>query len=317
VPAARILLWVSTIGAIALAVRAIAFAPLPPALAVLLLCAYLALVLCGVFFMRLQMFADVFWRGAEGARGVALTFDDGPSPEHTPRVLELLAAAGARATFFVIGRKADAHPELVRAIADAGHAIGVHGYQHDRLFSMRRPAYVRTDLARAVRTIEEITGQRPVLFRPPIGHTNAIIAKEAAALELELVGWSVRALDGTAGARAERVAERVVAGLRDGAVVLLHDAAERDDRTPASVEALPRILDAMRERGLAAVRVDAWMDEEARRAADAGSGGAARRRKARLRDGGARTRAGTESNEKEGAARAGASTSHPRPASTR
>jgi peptidoglycan/xylan/chitin deacetylase (PgdA/CDA1 family) len=272
VPLARILLWVSTIGAIALAVRAIAFTPLPLAVAVLLLCAYLALVLCGVFFMRLQMFADVFWRGDDDARGVALTFDDGPSPEHTPRVLELLAAAGAKATFFVIGRKAAAHPELVRAIAAAGHAIGVHGHEHDRLFSMRRPGYVRADLGRAVRTLEEITGERPVLFRPPIGHTNAIIAKEARALDLELVGWSVRALDGVAGARAERVAERVVAGLRDGAVVLLHDAAERDDRTPASVQALRRILEVMRERGLSGVRVDAWMDEEAERAAEAGSG---------------------------------------------
>ena len=271
-PVARVLLWVTTIGAIALAVRSIAFAPLPLLPALLALSAYVAFILCGVFFMRLQMFADVFWRGDGEARGVALTFDDGPSPEHTPRVLELLAKAGVRATFFVIGRKAAAHPELVRAIAAGGHAIGVHSHDHDRLFSMRRPAYVRADLEKAVRTLEEITGERPTLFRPPIGHTNAIIAKEARALELEMVGWSVRALDGVGGAKPERVAERVVGGLRDGAVVLLHDAAERDDRTPASVAALPRVLEVMDARGLAGVRVDTWMDAESERLASGAPG---------------------------------------------
>lgn len=273
-PLARILLWVTTIGAIALAARSALYGPPPLLPSLLALAVYVGFILCGVFFMRLQMFADVFWRGDDEARGVALTFDDGPSPEHTPRVLELLAKAGVRATFFVIGRKAAAHPELVRAIVAAGHAVGVHSYEHDRLFSMRRPAYVRADLEKAVRTLEGITGERPTLFRPPIGHTNAIIAKEARALELDLVGWSVRALDGVGGASAERVAERVVGGLRDGAVVLLHDAAERDDRTPASVAALPQVLQAMDKRGLAGVRVDAWMDAEAQRLASADANGA-------------------------------------------
>jgi len=260
VPPARALLWVSTAGAIALAIRSVAFTPVHTAIAVGTLLAYVTLVLCGVVFMRLEMFADVFWRGDEDARGVALTFDDGPSPEHTPRVLELLSRAGVKATFFVIGRKAAAHPELVRAMVDAGHAVGVHGYAHDRLFSLRRMGYVRRDLTLAIETLQKITGERPRLFRPPIGHTNALIAHVAKSLELTLVGWSVRALDGLRGAQPERVAERVESRLEDGAVILLHDAAEREDFVPASVKALPRILAAMKQRELTGVRVDEWID---------------------------------------------------------
>jgi peptidoglycan/xylan/chitin deacetylase (PgdA/CDA1 family) len=261
VPLARVLLYVATIGAFALVVRSIVVGPVHIAVAGVALVGYVALVLCGVLVLRLGMFADVVWRGEDDARGVALTFDDGPSAAHTPRILDLLDEAGVKATFFVIGRKAAAHPEIVRDIAKRGHAVGVHGYQHDRLFSLRSPGYVRTDLQRAIKTLEEIVGTRPTLFRPPIGHSNAVIAKAARKLELTVVGWSVRALDGVAGARPERVASRVARGLRDGAIVLLHDAAEHDDREPAAVAALPRILEAMRNKELDGVRVDAWLSE--------------------------------------------------------
>lgn len=268
-PPARIALYVATIGALALIVRSVVLGPIPLAVAALALGAYVALVTAGTLFLRLGMFADVTWRGPKDARGVALTFDDGPSPEHTPKILDLLDAAGVRATFFVIGRKAERHPELVRAIRARGHAVGVHGFAHDRLFSLRSPRFVREDLGRAVAVLEEITGEPPVLFRPPIGHTSARIAKVAGELGLACVGWSVRGVDGLRGARPERVAARVVPKLRDGAIVLLHDAAERDDFKPASLEALPRILAAMERKNLPGVTVEAWVPDLARERASA------------------------------------------------
>jgi peptidoglycan/xylan/chitin deacetylase (PgdA/CDA1 family) len=207
------------------------------------------------------MFLDVVSRGPDGARGVALTFDDGPSPASTPRILDLLDAAKVKATFFVIGRKAEAHPDLVRDIALRGHAIAMHSYAHDRLFSLKGAAYVRDDLTKALRVIEDITGERPALFRPPIGHSNPTIARVVKELGLEVVGWTVRALDGVAAADPKRVAARVKRGLRDGASVLMHAAAEREDREPASVAALPAILAAMERERLEGVRVDAWMTE--------------------------------------------------------
>lgn len=257
-PIARVVLYVATIGAIAVLVRSLFFEPIPLEAAGIALFAYIALVTSGTLFLRLGMFADVTWRGPKDARGVALTFDDGPSPEHTPRILELLDEAGVKATFFVIGKKADAHPELVRAIHARGHSLGVHGYLHDRLFSLRAPSFVEHDLERAVASLERITGDRPRLFRPPIGHTNARIAGAAKKLRLEIVGWSVRGVDGLRGARPARVVARVVPKLRDGAIVLLHDAAERDDFVPASLAALPKILEAMARKNLPGVTVDRW-----------------------------------------------------------
>jgi peptidoglycan/xylan/chitin deacetylase (PgdA/CDA1 family) len=259
VPLARILLYVATAGALSLIGRSVIFDPVPLPVALVALAAYVALIGSGVAFLRLGMFVDVVWRGPREARGVALTFDDGPSPEHTPKVLDLLAAARVKATFFVIGRKAAAHPDLVRAIAAAGHAVGIHGYEHDRFLTLRSPEAAGDDLAEAVAAVEAITGARPTLFRPPVGLTSPRLSRALSWFDLVVVGWSVRGLDGWAGARQERVAARVVPRLRDGAIVLLHDAAERDDFCPASVGALPRILEAMRNKDLDGVRLDAWI----------------------------------------------------------
>ncbi|EYF04041.1 polysaccharide deacetylase family protein [Chondromyces apiculatus] len=257
----RALLYAASAGAIALAARSVIVGPIPLVVAAVTVAVYLGLILCGVFILRLGMFVEVLSRGPADARGVALTFDDGPSPEHTPRVLALLDAAGVKATFFVIGRKAEAHPDLVREIVARGHAVGVHGYAHDRLFSLRPARVIEADLGKAVEVLTEITGARPTLMRPPVGHTSPPMARVIEALDLEVVGWSVRGFDGLGGAKAAQVAARIIPGLGDGAIVLLHDAAERDDHVPASIEALPRILDAMRAKDLDGVRVDHWLAE--------------------------------------------------------
>jgi peptidoglycan-N-acetylglucosamine deacetylase len=264
VPPARLVLYVASIGALGLTARSLLVRPIPVMWAAAAVVAYLLLIGAGVVFLRLQMFVDVIWRGPPGARGVALTFDDGPSPDHTPKVLDLLDGAGAKATFFVIGHKAEKYPSIVRDIVDRGHALGLHGHAHDRFFALRSPAFVRADLEREIAALERIIGDRPLIFRPPIGHSSPRIAKVVDALDLVVVGWGVRAMDGLGNARPERLAERVSSSLRDGLIVQLHDAAERSEHEPASVRALPAILEAMRERRLAGVRVDAWVDEAAR-----------------------------------------------------
>jgi len=258
-PVARLLLYVATAGALSIVGRSVLVAPVPVYVAVPALVAYVLFIGAGVAFLRLGMFVDVVWRGPPEARGVALTFDDGPSPEHTPRILDLLDEAGVKATFFVLGRKAAAHPAIVRAIADRGHAVAIHGYDHDRLLTLRSPEVVSDDIAEAITVVESITGARPAFYRPPVGLTSPRLAHALGWFDVTVVGWSVRALDGWSGARPDQVAARVARELRDGAIVLLHDASERDDFRPASVEALPRILAAMRARDLAGVRLDAWL----------------------------------------------------------
>ena len=258
----RGLLYLSAVSGIALGIRSVTKGAVSPEIAAGAAVTFASVIMAGVLEPRLAMFADVINRGEPSpeAPRVALTFDDGPSLEHTPRILDALAEADAHATFFVIGKKLEGERgKLVRRMREAGHAIGCHSFGHDRLFALRSETRVRDDLLRALNTIEDVTGESTSLFRPPIGHTNPTIARVAEELNLDVIGFSVRGYDGTSRANADKVRGRVISGLRDGAIVLLHDGAERDDFTPIAPEILPTVLLAMHERRLAGVTVDAML----------------------------------------------------------
>jgi peptidoglycan/xylan/chitin deacetylase (PgdA/CDA1 family) len=263
VPPARILFWAATVAGIAFTARSVLTAPPALPIAAASAIAYFALLFSGVFVLRLRMFADAVVHGKSDATGVVLTFDDGPDPVHTREVLDILDAHDAKATFFVLGTKAETHRDVVEEIVRRGHDVGVHGYAHDRLFAMRGRKRVRADLTKAIRVLEIITGKTPVLFRPPIGHTNPTIAAVADLLDLTTVGWSVRAREGLSRTKPEDVVRRISLGLEDGAIVLLHDAAERGDRKPAGVTALPAILEKIAAKNLRVVALSTWLDREA------------------------------------------------------
>lgn len=259
-PLARIVFYLATLGGIVFAARAVLTTP--PSLVVSLVAVggYVGIILAGVFVLRLRMFADAVVCGPASARGIVLTFDDGPDPIHTRKVLDILDAHNAKATFFVIGRKVEAHPDVVREIARRGHEVGVHGFTHDRLFSLRGGRRVRRDLEKAIRAIEKVTERRPTLFRPPIGHTNPTIARVADRLELTVVGWTAAGYDGLASANASKVVSRVAQALDDGVIILLHDAAERDDYEPIITKTLPAILDAAKDKHLEIIPLTTWVE---------------------------------------------------------
>lgn len=263
-PPARIALWLSSIAGISLLVRSLWFEPVPMGVAVGAMVAYLVLCVAGMIFPAFEMFGDAVSRAEPGPRLIALTFDDGPYPPTTRKVLEALAKAEQRATFFVVARKAQKYPELVKEMVEAGHEIALHGFQHDRLFAWRTPSHVQMDLRRSRDALTPLLAKPPRWFRPPMGMVSPRTAAGARKAGVELAAWSVRAFDGTAGATPERVTERITAGLKDGAIVLLHDAAEHDDFEPAGVAALPGILDAMAARGLTSVTLSELFAEEAR-----------------------------------------------------
>jgi peptidoglycan-N-acetylglucosamine deacetylase len=256
-PLARLGLWAYAGAGVTLGARAMLGGP-PPLLPTLLgLGGYLALGTAGVFWPERGMYGSPLWRGPNRPE-VALTFDDGPNPHTTPRVLEALDAANVKATFFVVGRKAKAHPELVRELSARGHEIGLHGFDHDRFFSLRRGPHVVADIRRTQAAIAEAGVPEPTLFRPPIGFVSHFTVWGARRAGVTLVGCSARALDGFARASVQKVTARLLRSLEAGAVVAMHDAAERDDYSPASIEALPHVLTELERRGLRAVKLGSW-----------------------------------------------------------
>lgn len=184
-------------------------------------------------------------RTASG-EGYALTFDDGPHREGTPAVLEVLAAEGVRATFFLVGEQVRRNPSLPREILAAGHGIGLHCDRHRNLLRLG-PRQVRADLAQAQATIEQEAGRAVELYRPPYGILNATALRVARDRGWRTLLWSHWGKDWQAQATPESIAELATRGVRSGSVLLLHDA--DDYSAPGSwrhmVAALPEVLETL------------------------------------------------------------------------
>lgn len=156
-------------------------------------------------------------------KNVALTFDDGPHPEGTPQILEVLAEHGACATFFVVGEQVRRRPELLRRAVGEGHLIALHADEH-RLQSKRSATALADDYTRGLAAIEDATGQRPVLHRPPFGIYSPAGLRLARDRELQPLLWADWGRDWRKWTTPERIAARVTRNLTPGDVVLLHDA---------------------------------------------------------------------------------------------
>jgi peptidoglycan/xylan/chitin deacetylase (PgdA/CDA1 family) len=199
---------------------------------------------------RLRRMLGVEDSTSDGA-GCALTFDDGPHPVGTPAVLEVLAAAGAKATFFLVGEQVRANPALAREIVAQGHTVGLHCDRHRNLLRLA-PGQVRRDIEAAQASIAETTGVMPQLYRPPYGILNAAALRIARQHEWRTLLWSHWGRDWEAHATPESIAALACTDLRPGSVVLLHDA---DDYGAQGswrnmVAALPRILERVDKAGL-------------------------------------------------------------------
>src|SRR5215207_2119020 len=191
--------------------------------------------------------ADGVQRRVGGGEGLALTFDDGPDPRWTPAVLDLLRRHGATATFCVVGQYVAAHPELVRRMADEGHALCDHTWTHDEALASRTTATLRTELRRTYDAVVSATGGRaPLYFRAPAGRWNPRVVAEARQLGLRPLGWSVDPTDWRR-PPPEVIADRVLRGATPGAIVLLHDGYGHRGST---VAALDTILPALADRRL-------------------------------------------------------------------
>jgi peptidoglycan/xylan/chitin deacetylase (PgdA/CDA1 family) len=198
---------------------------------------------------------------AAAARGVAITFDDGPDPLGTPAVLEALAAARARATFFLVGEQVERAPALAAELVAAGHTVAVHGHRHRNLLRLA-PRAIAADLDRAVAVIADATGVAPVLHRAPYGVYSWPALAAVRDRGWTPVLWSRWGRDWRRSATAASVASLVADGVRAGDVLLLHDADRYSaaDSWRATAAALPRVLDAIAAAGLEPVALSAPTD---------------------------------------------------------
>lgn len=193
------------------------------------------------------------------ARGeVAITIDDGPDPEVTPAVLAMLAAHGARASFFCVGERIRRFPQLAREMQAQGHSLENHSQRHLHSFSLLGPRGMRAEIAGAQESIIAATGEPPRFFRAPAGLRNPFLEAELARAGLELVSWTRRGFD-TVSASPERVLGRLTRTLSAGDILLLHDghAARGAGGAPVILEVLPRLLSAVRAAGLEPVTLRA------------------------------------------------------------
>lgn len=200
--------------------------------------------------------APIFSSGPEAGRRVALTFDDGPAGS-TGAVLDALAAAGAPATFFLIGGFVPGREELVRRIAAEGHEVAVHGQRHLNALVVRDRAALEAELAECADELERALGERPRLVRPPYGGDAGRTALAAAAVGLgPVVLWTVLGFDWDDD-DAGSIAARVLAEAHPGAIVCLHDGDRKDpaNERAATVAALPEIVAGLRHDGYDLVTV--------------------------------------------------------------
>jgi peptidoglycan/xylan/chitin deacetylase (PgdA/CDA1 family) len=188
---------------------------------------FLLACLCAPFLPRWSFFLPVISKGKQGAKGIALTFDDGPFPASTPVLLKLLAKYKLPATFFVVGTNAAAHPELIAAILAQGHTIGNHSYRHDNLLMLRNCRTLREDI-QATQDILGRAGIRPLIFRPPVGVTSPRLKPVLASLGLQTITFSCRIFD-RGNREVRNLAAKVLKQLRPGDILLLHDNPPRDD----------------------------------------------------------------------------------------
>ncbi|MDQ0091506.1 peptidoglycan/xylan/chitin deacetylase (PgdA/CDA1 family) [Paenibacillus anaericanus] len=198
-------------------------------------------------------------------RQVAFTFDDGPDPLHTPKLLDVLKRQGVKGTFFVLGSKAEQNPELTRRIHQEGHQIGIHNYTHLPNWIMS-PRHIRKQhVQRSADIIERITGERPTFYRPPWGILN-MGDLFSLRKSYRIVLWSVMGGDWKVQSRAQPLKEKLMKRIKPGSIILLHDSGDTwgaEEEAPyLMIEGLEEVLEDIQMKGYQCLRTDELLMQE-------------------------------------------------------
>lgn len=205
-----------------------------------------------------RKYSETFkFRGPE-VKQVALTFDDVPDPRFTPQILEELSKHGVRATFFVVGHRAEKHPDLLRRIHSEGHIIGNHSYSHPQ-FGSRSVIQFQQEILRTEQIIANIIGYRPRLIRPPYGEITENQVRWVKQHGYKLVNWNVDSLDWK-GIDKEKVKRNVLNAAGAGSIILMHGGGGTSSDLSGSIAALPDIITGLRDKGYQFVTLPELLD---------------------------------------------------------
>lgn len=220
-----------------------------------------AVLMALVLHPNASAWTETAWRARRETNQVALTFDDGPDPSTTLEIARLLEERSVRAAFFVVGDRVRAHPEVVAQLHETGHLVCNHSDTHAMTFHFGLWGTLRRELRACNEAIAAVVGREPLLFRSPQGIKTPPLGDVLRELGLTAVGWQVRGLDAF-GADADAIARRVLRDARPGGVIMLHDATPIGGTSDgsATIEALPHIIDGLRERGLQLARLDELLE---------------------------------------------------------
>ena len=210
---------------------------------------YLALIIYGSSVIQANFFAPAYCAANSAEKIIALSFDDGPHKEYTPKVLSLLAQHHATATFFVIGKNIQGNESLLKQIITEGHSIGNHSYTHGFFIDFKNVQGFKDELNQTAELVFSIIGKRMKLFRPPYGVTTPNLAKAAKLLDYSIIGWNIRSLD-TTNDTVEIITQRVQTQIKSGAIILFHDTSAK------TIEALKQTLNFAQENGYKIVSVE-------------------------------------------------------------
>lgn len=195
---------------------------------------FLTLLSIGTFFIRWNFYHKSVHHIANSS-AVFLTFDDGPHPEFTPKILSILRQHGCKAIFFIIGKNIKGNEHLLQRMVTDGHTIGIHTWSHSYWFDLFTTAKMKQEIVATQLEINRVTGLLPLLFRPPYGVTNPMLARAMKQTKVISMGWSIRSLD-TVIHSPEKIIARISKKLRPQRIVLLHDT------QPHTVEVLNDLL---------------------------------------------------------------------------
>lgn len=216
--------------------------------------------------VRSQILGETVWCGSLNDNSVALTFDDGPSPD-TLKILDLLRSANIKATFFLIGENVEKYPEIARRIAEEGHEIGNHSFSHP-IFLFCTSDKTRRELKKTQEVIRKITGITPLNARPPCGVRSKAYFATAQELGLRTIQWSDVGFDWKK-ISSERIARNILETVQSDSIILLHDGDSAGKRTRrATVEVVPLILEGLQSKGLRVVPLRQLINDFAENTAD-------------------------------------------------